>query len=258
MPSHRTSAVRRRTSAAGLEGAAMCAIDRMRRRLNDRAMIEETIDEAIPAILPEGWLLQTSVFYWDHMIVVDFLRLARMGAAASDSQATIHAWLSCYRQAFELALKSLLRAAESKLFDRSYRETGSDEHHCNIESKLTHHRVYELASVLDAHLRLCSGRGATSEVRTAASFFRRLDPDGDKLRYGHGLPKTGFAESFPQPVGVSRAEVEAVDRAIEAMLDRGELAMLTAARPVHPDGTDCYDDAMAIPVRTKQSPRTRS
>jgi hypothetical protein len=83
-----------------------------------------------------------------------------------------------------------------------------------------------------------------------------VDPDGDKLRYGHGLPRAGFAESFPHPVGVSRSDVGAVDRAIEAMLDRGELALLTAARPVHPDGTECDDDEMAVPVRTKQSPRT--
>jgi hypothetical protein len=216
-------------------------------------MTKETIVTATP---PEGWWLPTSVIYWDHMIVVDFLRLARMGAAAPDSQTTIHAWLSCYRQAFELALKSLIRAAENKLFDRSHRDTGSEEPHCNIESKLTHHKVHELTSVLEAHLRLCSGRGVNRDVRTAAAFFRQLDPDGDKLRYGHGLPKAGFAESFPQPVGVSRSDVEAVDRAIEAMLDRGELPLLTAARPVHPDGTDCDDDEMAIQVRTKRSPRT--
>jgi hypothetical protein len=235
--------------AAGLRGAA---VDGMTEELNDRGMTVETIDDATP---PEGWWLQTSVIYWDHMIVVDYLRLARLGADASDSQATIHAWLSCYRQAFELALKSLMRAAESKLFDRSYRDTGSEEPHCNIESKLTHHNVHELTSVLEAHLRLCCGRGVNRDVRTAAAFFRQLDPDGDKLRYGHGLPKAGFAESFPQLVGVSRSDVEAVDRAIEAMLDRGELALLTAARPVHPDGTECDDDEMAIPVRTKQSPR---
>jgi hypothetical protein len=98
------------------------------------AMTEETIVTATP---PEGWWLQTSVIYWDHMIVVDFLRLARVGALAPDSQTTIHAWLSCYRQAFELALKSLIRAAESKLFDRSYRDTGSEEPHSSRSSRTT-------------------------------------------------------------------------------------------------------------------------
>jgi hypothetical protein len=112
-----------------------------------------------------------------------------------------------------------------------------------------------LAALLDAHLVAVANRGISADVREAAAFFDRIDPDGYRLRYGHSLEKDGFAESVPHTVAVTRDDLHQIERAVGSMLDRGELALLTAARPVHADGTECPDDDFATPVRTKQSPK---
>jgi hypothetical protein len=54
---------------------------------------------------------------------------------------------------------------------------------------------------------------------------------------------------------VNRNDLERIERAVASMLDRGDLALLTAARPVHDDGTECPDDDLAIPVRAKRAPK---
>jgi hypothetical protein len=201
------------------------------------------------------WLMMSSQIYWDHFIADDFLRLAHLGSTTPDSGRAVRAWLFCYRQALELSLKSLTRAAESKWFDRSHRVTGSEEQHCDIEPKLDHHRLGKLARLLDAHLMAVANRGITADVQEAAAFFDQIDPDGYRLRYGHSLGKDGFAESVPFTVKVTRDDLDRIERAVASMLDRGDLALLTAARPVHDDGTECPDDDFAIPVRTKRSPK---
>jgi hypothetical protein len=211
--------------------------------------------QSVPDQGENEWLVMSSQVYWDHVIAEDFLRLAHVGSTMPDSGRTVRAWLFCYRQALELSLKSLIRAAESKWFDRSYRLTGSEQQHCNIESKLDHHRLGKLARLLDAHLMAVANRGITADVHDSAAFFDQIDPDGYRLRYGHSLEKDGFAETVPLTVKVTRNDLERIERAIASMLDRGDLALLTAARPVHDDGTECPDDDFAIPVRAKMSPK---
>jgi hypothetical protein len=86
------------------------------------------------------------------MIAVDFLELARAGSIAPDSPTTIQRGCRVTASPSSWTLKSLIRAAESEIFDRSHRTTGGEEPHRDIEWKLGHHRVHDLAAVLYAHL----------------------------------------------------------------------------------------------------------